>query len=196
MIRPCARVRLRDSWPFSLSSAPTVGNPCRPLQPESVLLMILPPGRHEPPRCWPIPVRALEGATSYWAGIVANSSGHKSHHGAHGTEWTLVAPNELARLASLQLVATRHLEGTGVDAPDGLSVPEWWCCKSLQEASMNQVSTVGLDLAKHILPSTSCQAHLAKHILPSTSCQAHLAKHILPSTSCQAHLAKHILPST
>src|SRR3954462_11689467 len=36
----------------------------------------------------------------------------------HG--WTLVAPDELARLASLQLVATRHLEGTGgyrVDAP-------------------------------------------------------------------------------
>src|SRR3954469_17201563 len=29
-------VRLRDSWPFSLSSVPTVGNPCRPLQPESV----------------------------------------------------------------------------------------------------------------------------------------------------------------
>src|SRR3954452_3890861 len=29
----------------------------------------------------------------------------------HG--WTLVAPNELARLASLQLVATRHPEGTG-----------------------------------------------------------------------------------
>jgi len=29
-------VRLRDSWRFSLSSAPTVGNPCRPLQPESV----------------------------------------------------------------------------------------------------------------------------------------------------------------
>src|SRR3954471_12055062 len=31
-------VRLRDSCPFSLSSAPTVGNPCRPLQPESVSL--------------------------------------------------------------------------------------------------------------------------------------------------------------
>src|SRR4051795_13220933 len=30
-------VRLRVSWPFSLSSAPTVGNPCRPLQPESLL---------------------------------------------------------------------------------------------------------------------------------------------------------------
>src|SRR3954447_16976879 len=32
-------VRLRDSWPFSLSSAPTVGNPCRRLQPESVSLL-------------------------------------------------------------------------------------------------------------------------------------------------------------
>src|SRR3954464_5175355 len=29
-------VRLRDSWRLTLSSAPTVGNPCRPLQPESV----------------------------------------------------------------------------------------------------------------------------------------------------------------
>ena len=34
--------------------------------------------------------------------------------------------------------------------PDGISVPEWWCHSPLQEASMNQVSTVGLDLAKHI----------------------------------------------
>src|SRR5215217_7479924 len=33
----------------------------------------------------------------------------------HG--WTLVAPNELARLASLQLVATRHLEDTGWTPP-------------------------------------------------------------------------------
>src|SRR3954464_3951502 len=32
-------VRLRVSWPFSLSSAPTVGNPCRPLQPEPVSLL-------------------------------------------------------------------------------------------------------------------------------------------------------------
>src|SRR5689334_12794628 len=56
------------------------------------------------------PVRALQGATSYWACVVANSPGHKSHLGAHGTEWTLVAPNELARLASLQHVPTRHLQ--------------------------------------------------------------------------------------
>src|SRR3954447_25821765 len=40
---------------------------------------------------------------------MANSSGHMSHHGARGTVWTLVAPNELARLASLQPVATRRL---------------------------------------------------------------------------------------
>src|SRR5690242_6124926 len=32
-------VRLRGSWRLSLSSAPTVGNPCRPLQPESVSLI-------------------------------------------------------------------------------------------------------------------------------------------------------------
>ncbi len=38
----------------------------------------------------------------------------------------------------------------GVDAPDGINVPEWWCCRPLKEASVNQVSTIGLDLAKHI----------------------------------------------
>src|SRR3954463_16095659 len=40
---------------------------------------------------------------------MANPSGHMSHHGAQGTGWVLVAPNELAHLASLQLVATRRL---------------------------------------------------------------------------------------
>src|SRR4051812_14192217 len=29
-------------------------------------------------------------------------------------------------------------------------MPEWWCYKPLEEVSMNPVSTVGLDLAKHI----------------------------------------------
>src|SRR3954471_17171032 len=63
------------------------------------------------------PVRALQDATSYWACVVANSPGHMSHHGAHGTEWTLVAPNELARLASLQRVPTRHLQRVQVWTP-------------------------------------------------------------------------------
>jgi hypothetical protein len=40
-----------------------------------------------------------------------------SHHGAQGTVWTLVAPNELARLASLQLVATRRLPRVQVWTP-------------------------------------------------------------------------------
>src|SRR4051794_21867510 len=50
-----------------------------------------------------------------------------------------------------QPAASWHRRGRdGVDAPGGLGVPEWGCCKSLKEASMNQVSTVGLDLAKYI----------------------------------------------
>ena len=67
---------------------------------------------------------------------MANSSGHMSHHGAQGTVWTLVAPNELARLASLQLVVQlvaarrfrRVQEGTGwvhaykAQGPDALVV--------------------------------------------------------------------------
>jgi hypothetical protein len=38
----------------------------------------------------------------------------------------------------------------GWTPPDGIKVPEWWCCRPLEEASVNQVSTIGLDLAKHI----------------------------------------------
>jgi hypothetical protein len=56
---------------------------------------------------------------------MANPSGHMSHHGAQGTVWTLVAPNELARLASLQRPDTSGRYS--VDAPDGLCVPEWGC---------------------------------------------------------------------
>src|SRR3954464_5156365 len=105
----------------------------------------------------PVPVRALNGATSYWACVMANSSGHMSHHGAQGTVWTLVAPNELARLASLQLVATRHLEGTGWTPPDGICVPRWWC-RPLEEASVGQVNTIGLDIAKRVFQAHGADA--------------------------------------
>src|SRR3982751_3524944 len=53
---------------------------------------------------------------------------HGQLAGAHvpswcsGHRWTLAAPNELARLASLQLVATRHLEGP-VWTPPTVSLP-------------------------------------------------------------------------
>src|SRR3954467_1399969 len=110
---------------------------------------------------------------------MANSSGHMSHHGAHGTEWTLVAPNELARLASLQRVPTRHLQRVQewtLVAPNELArlaslqrvptrhlqrvqggrPPTVLVCQSggvehhSREASMGQVSTIGLDLAKSV----------------------------------------------
>jgi hypothetical protein len=64
----------------------------------------------------PIPVRALQGVTSDWACVMANSSGHMSHDGAHGTGGELVTPKELARLASLQLVATRQLRKVQVES--------------------------------------------------------------------------------
>jgi transposase len=38
----------------------------------------------------------------------------------------------------------------GVDAPDGIGMPEWRCRRPLEEAPVNEVSTVGLDLAKHV----------------------------------------------
>src|SRR3954471_8394800 len=59
-------------------------------------------------------------------GIVANSSGHKSHHGAQGTGWVLVAPNELARLASLQLMATRRLRRVQVGVPQDFAEALRW----------------------------------------------------------------------
>src|SRR5215218_7139269 len=82
---------------------------------------------------------------------MANSSGHMSHHGAQGTEWTLVAPNELARLASLQLVATRRLPRVqGGRPPTALVCQSGGVEHHSREASMGQVSTIGLDLAKSI----------------------------------------------
>src|SRR3954466_12884286 len=60
----------------------------------------------------------------------------------HG--WTLVAPDELARLASLHPVATRRLRRVqGVCQSGGVE-------HHSREASMGQVSTIGLDLAKSI----------------------------------------------
>src|SRR5215210_474339 len=71
----------------------------------------------------------------------------------HG--WTPVAPNKLARLASLQLVAPRHLRRVQGGRPRRhrrarvgvLRPPE-------REASMEAMSTGGLDLAKQVF-----QAH-------------------------------------
>src|SRR3954470_22657224 len=107
-------VRLRDSWPFSLSSAPTVGNPCRPLQPESVSeaqstptnqlrssSIMQTPMLSEPPRCRPVPVRGLKGADSPRGLHRGHSPGHVAPPGARSTGggWSLPAswpdPNSL-----------------------------------------------------------------------------------------------------
>jgi hypothetical protein len=50
---------------------------------------------------------------------MANPLGHMSHDGAHGTGGRLVAPNELARLASLQLAAARQLRRVQGGRPTG-----------------------------------------------------------------------------
>jgi hypothetical protein len=39
--------------------------------------------------------------------------------------------------------------GDGVDATGSICVTRWWCCNDhLREASMNEVTTIGLDIAK------------------------------------------------
>src|SRR3954453_23176106 len=68
-----------------------------------------------------------------------------------GHGWTLVAPNELARLASLQPVATRRLPRVqGGRPPTALVCQSGGVEHHSREASMGQVSTIGLDLAKSI----------------------------------------------
>src|SRR3954466_7726532 len=82
-----------------------------------------------------------------------------SHHGAQGTEWTLVAPDELARLASLQLVATRRLRRVQDGRPRTASA-----CQSggvehhSRAASMGQVNTIGLDIAKRVFQAHGADA--------------------------------------
>ncbi len=35
--------------------------------------------------------------------------------------------------------------------PDDIDVPRWWCLATTMEASMGQVSTIGLDIAKRVI---------------------------------------------
>ena len=63
----------------------------------------LPPS-HGPSRRLPSLYLALEGATSYWASVVANPPGHMSVFGASKRGASLVAPGEPARPVSLRRV--------------------------------------------------------------------------------------------
>src|SRR4051794_30800946 len=74
-----------------------------------------------------------------------------------GHGWTLVAPNELARLASLQLVAARHLEGTGWTPPTA-SACQGGVDRPPEEASVGQAHTIGLDIAKRVFQAHGADA--------------------------------------
>src|SRR3954466_16306989 len=89
---------------------------------------------------------------------MANASGHMSHHGAHGTEWTLVAPNELARLASLQPVSTRRLPRVQDGRPRTASACQGGVDRPLEEASVGQSHTIGLDIAKRVFQAHGADA--------------------------------------
>src|SRR5215208_2030223 len=45
----------------------------------------------------------------------------------------------------------------GVDAPDGICVPRWWC-RPLEEASVGQANTIGLDIAKRVFQAHGADA--------------------------------------
>src|SRR5215216_6416826 len=89
---------------------------------------------------------------------MANPLGHMSHDGAHGTEWTLVAPNELARLASLQRPGTSGRYR--VDGPlYGIALPRLGRCEShVRRPPVEQVSRIGMDASKHIFQLHSADA--------------------------------------
>src|SRR4051794_4713112 len=84
-----------------------------------------------------------------WAAVMAHVPSWCSRHG-----WTLVAPDELARLASLQLVATRRLRRVQDERPRTASACQGGIDRPLEEASVGQVNTIGLDIAKRVF-----QAH-------------------------------------
>ena len=75
------------------------------------------------PRCLPSSTDA-QGATSYWASVVANPLRHMSHHGAQGTRWTAGCPRRVARPDSVRPPPTRRLTGYRVDGPNGIDVPK------------------------------------------------------------------------
>src|SRR3954468_7861527 len=47
-------------------------------------------------------------------------------------------------------------EGTGWTPPDGICVPRW--CRPLEEASVGQVNTIGLDIAKRVFQAHGADA--------------------------------------
>src|SRR3954465_5099848 len=75
-----------------------------------------------------------------------------------GHGWTLVAPNELARLASFQPVATRRLPRVQDGRPRTASACQGGVDRPLEEASVGQAHTIGLDIAKRVFQAHGADA--------------------------------------
>src|SRR5215210_5773162 len=67
------------------------------------------------------PVRALQGATSYWAFVVVGPPRHMSHSSAHGTDVVLVTLGRSARPGSLHQGRPGSPDGTGCGACGSLA---------------------------------------------------------------------------
>lgn len=46
----------------------------------------------------------------------------------------------------------------GWTPPDGIDAPEWWCRTPLREASIVEVTTISLDIAKHVFHAHGADA--------------------------------------
>src|SRR4051812_1596607 len=103
--------------------------------------------------CTGAPRRDFLLGVRQWAAVMAHVPSWCSRHG-----WTLVAPDELARLASLQLVATRRLRRVQDGRPRTASACQGGVDRPLEEASVGQVNTIGLDIAKRVFQAHGADA--------------------------------------
>src|SRR3954454_2118077 len=77
----------------------------------------------------------------------------------------------------------------GWTPPDGIDVPEWWCEDHRREASVTEVSTIGLDLAKTVfqdrLPGPRCRCCRCGRVPPEglSRCRTRPQENLLWSVS-------------
>src|SRR3954462_11079762 len=102
----------------------------------------------------------------YWRSKARLPTGHASRPTRRGTCPIMVLRARVDAGCSRragppgQLTARRDQtpsEGTGWTPPDGICVPRWWC-RALEEASVGQANTVGLDIAKRVFQAHGADA--------------------------------------
>src|SRR5215203_1971256 len=159
----CAKARSPTTVPAASSRqtwclSDPQSTPANQRRASSVMVLALP--RHTSHRDGlPIPVPALEGATSYRASVVANSPGHMSHHGARGTGWTAGRSRRAGSPDQATTWPTRRPWRVQVDGPQRpLSARVEVSTDHLKEASVAQASTIGLDIAKRVFQAHGADA--------------------------------------